>query len=224
MMAEPRILIVEDESKLLERLSQIFHEDGFSVSSCASFIEFENALNRPSQLFDVIVMDRLLQGRDSAELMKRISEELPDVKVLVLSAINTSAEKASLLNSGADDYVAKPFDGEELVARVRVLLRRSRPEVKLGNVLLNSENRTMLIDEHDVPLTNKEFIFLRTLIKTPGKIYNKAFLYERVWEMSPEVDSNVVETTVNKLRRRLEDANASIQIKNSRNVGYWVEE
>jgi two-component system copper resistance phosphate regulon response regulator CusR len=223
-MPAPRILIVEDETKLLEHLADLFREDGFSVFTCSSYKELENSLQLPSKRFDIVLLDRLLQGRDSAEMLTQITDEVPDAKILVLSAINTAAEKASLLNLGAEDYVAKPFDSKELLARVHVLLRRNRPEIRLGNVLLDSDSRSMLVNDQDVPLTNKEFVLLRTLLKTPGKIYNKVFLYERVWEMNSSVDSNVVESTINKLRRRLEDARSTVQIKNARNVGYWVEE
>jgi DNA-binding response OmpR family regulator len=143
---------------------------------------------------------------------------------MILSAIGTSSEKAALLDLGADDYLAKPFAGDELVARVRVLLRRNNPELKFGNLVLNSETRTMRVDEHETALQNKEYLLLRTLMQSPGKVFNKAYLYKKVWEMSEDVESNVVETTVNKLRRRLKDAGTSVQIKNVRNTGYWIEE
>jgi DNA-binding response OmpR family regulator len=82
----------------------------------------------------------------------------------------------------------------------------------------------MKVDEHETPLQNKEYQLLRTLMQAPGKVFNKAYLYTKVWEMSEDVESNVVETTVNKLRRRLKEAGSSVQIKNVRNTGYWIEE
>lgn len=219
-----RILIVEDEVKLLEHLARIVYEAGYSTFTCQSFRELENMLSVPRKRFDVIILDRLLHGRDSTELMEKIKSELPDSKILILSAINSPSEKALLLDMGADDYIAKPFGSEELVARIRVLLRRSEPSLKLGNVSLNSHDRTIKVGNNEISLPNKEFLLLRTLISTPGKIYAKTFLYEKVWEMSPDVETNAVETMVNKLRRRLSDAGASIQIKNTRNAGYWIEE
>lgn len=219
-----RILIVEDEAKLLSHLASTIAEEGFSIFTCSSFGELANLLKIPIKRFEVIVLDRLLHGKDSAELVSRIKETLPEVKILILSAINSASEKAALLDLGADDYLAKPFGNDELIARIRVLLRRSGPELKLGNVILNTEKRTVRIGEREIALQNKEFALLRTLIRTPGKIYNKIFLYEHVWEMSTEVESNVVEATVNKLRRRLEEAGAKVVIKSMRNKGYWVEE
>jgi two-component system, OmpR family, response regulator len=169
-------------------------------------------------------MDRLLHGRDSAVLVAEIKEKCPQAKIMILSAINSAHEKATLLNLGADDYLAKPFEVEELFARIGVLLRRSQSEFKLGNVLLNSEKRAMFVDEKEVALQNKEFILLRTLIRSPGKVYNKTELYEQAWEVSTETESNVIEATVNKLRRRLEEVGASVSIKSMRNKGYWIEE
>lgn len=219
-----RILLVEDELRLLQHLTDTMDAEGFSTFTCSSFRDLESLLTLPSKRFDVIVLDRLLNGRDSAELISRIKVELPNSRIMILSAINTPSEKALLLDLGADDYVAKPFDSEELIARVRALLRRNLHRLRIGNVTLNSLNRTMLVSNHEVPLTNKEFILLRTLLETPGKIFNKTVLYEKVWEMSTDVESNVVEATVNKLRRRLTDADATLKIKNTRNLGYWVEE
>lgn len=223
-MSSHRILIVEDETKLLSHLSKTFADEGFSTFTCASFVELENLLKIPVKRFDVVILDRLLHGKDSAELINRMKEVLPEVKIMILSAINSASEKAALLDLGADDYLAKPFSSEELIARIRVLLRRNLPELKFGNVILNTEKRTAKVDGKEIPLQNKEFVLLRTLIRTPGKVFNKIFLYEHVWEMSTEVESNVVEATVNKLRRRLEDAGTNVSIKSMRNKGYWIEE
>lgn len=219
-----RILIVEDELKLLDYLAQIVREEGHSPFTCQSYRELENLLLVPNEFFEVVILDRLLHGHDSAELVEKIKLELPETKIIVLSAINSTSEKASLLDKGADDYMAKPFSSEELVARIRALLRRTDPIIKLGNVILNSHDRTMKIRGQEIPLPNKEFVLLRTLIRNPRKIYGKVFLYEKVWEMSADVESNAIETMVNKLRRRLTEAGATVHIKNTRNAGYWIEE
>ncbi|HMN68364.1 MAG TPA: response regulator transcription factor [Bdellovibrionales bacterium] len=224
-MAFARILIVEDEARLLAHLQRILSENGFSVFTCESYRDLENMLAMPLRRFDLILLDRLLHNRDSVSLLKAVREGFPETKIMILSAINTAAEKALLLDQGADDYLEKPFDSEELIARIRALLRRGgRSSLVFGNVALDSDNRSMKIGDQWVSLPNKEFVLLRTLVQNPGKVFSKAFLHEQVWEMSSEVESNVVEATVNKLRRRLKDAGASVQIKNMRNSGYWIEE
>lgn len=223
-VSAPRILLVEDESKLLSHLERILQTDGFSTFTCSSFTDLEGILRIPSIRFDVIVLDRLLHGRDAAALVAQMKRALPDVKILVLSAINTGREKAHLLDLGADDYVAKPFSTDELTARIRALMRRSQPELRFANMVLNFEKRTVRINDQELSLQNKEFLLLKTLVRTPGRVFNKTFLHEHVWEVNPEVESNVVEATVNKLRRRLEESGAKFSIKSTRNKGYWVEE
>jgi len=223
-MAIPRILIVEDESKLSAHLDGLLKAETFSTFTCSTYRELEMLFEMPLQRYDLIVLDRLLQGQDSAQLLGTIKTKMPEAKILVLSAVNTPAEKAALLDKGADDYVAKPFAGEELVARVRALLRRSVKSVALGNVTLDLEGRSMSIGGQSSALTNKEFVLLRTLMTSPGKVFSKAHLHEKVWGMTADVESNVVEATINKLRRRFKEAEASPQIKNQRNTGYWIEE
>jgi two-component system, OmpR family, response regulator len=197
----------------------------FQISICSSFQELAdlfNTLHFPA--FDLIILDRLLHGHDSADLMGHIRTSLPTVKIMILSALDTAHEKANLLNLGADDYLAKPFEPEELIARVNVLLRRNSTELRLGNLALDGESRMIRVDSHEISLQNREFILLRTLVKTPRKVYSKAELYSEAWDMSANVESNVIETTVNKLRRRLEEIGATVSIKSMRNKGYWVEE
>lgn len=219
-----RILIVEDEAKLINYLVLRMTDEGFAPSIMSAYSDLITLANTPELDFEVMVLDRLLQGIDSATLIPQLKKNSPDLKILIVSAINTSSEKAALLDLGADDYLEKPFDMDELVARIRVLLRRKQTTLLLGNVHLNLDKRTTIIGNQECLLQNKEFLLLKTFITSPGKIFNKNFLYEHVWEMSTEVESNVVEATVNKLRRRLEETGANISIKSMRNKGYWIEE
>ena len=219
-----RILIVEDEATLSKHLQKIFTDLNFSVFTVSSVSELEKIFEIRGAKFDVIVLDRLLHGVDSVKSIPFMRQRVPELKIVVMSAINTPSEKASVLNLGADDYLAKPFDGEELIARVHALLRRPKAEIKFGNVILNSELRTLAVEGEEVELQNKEFLLLKTLTIIPGRIYNKQYLYSQVWNMSSEVESNVIEATVTKLRKRLHELGANFTIKNSRNIGYWIEE
>ncbi|MBX3022500.1 MAG: response regulator transcription factor [Bdellovibrionales bacterium] len=224
MSPAPRVLIVEDEVRLLHHLSRILVEGGMSVFTCGSYQELEGMLNLSTTArFDLFILDRLLQNKDSAELLPRLKAHFPTAKTMILSAINSAAERALLLDMGADDYMGKPFDSAELVARTRALLRRGKTEIVFGNLILDSENRLLKVDGNEVSLTNKEFLLLRTLVQWPGKIFNKTYLYDQVWEIKADVESNVVEATMNKIRRRLKESGANVTIKNTRNIGYWIE-
>lgn len=219
-----RILIVEDEAKLAIHLREIFVELNFSVFTVGSVSELERMFEIRGAKFDLVVLDRLLHGLDSINSILHMRQRMPEIKIVVLSAINTPFEKATTLNLGADDYLAKPFERDELVARVHALLRRPKSEINFGNMTLNSELRVMTINGSEVELQNKEFLLLKTLALIPGKIYSKNYLYSHVWNMSSEVESNVIEATVTKLRKRLHELGANFTIKNSRNIGYWIEE
>ena len=223
-MSIANVLVVEDEVRLLDHLAEIISAEGFNVTKCNSFEGLKLQITDLSQKPDVIVLDRLLGGKDSASLVPLIIEKCPNSKVLVLSAINSSTEKAALLDQGVEDYLAKPFEAAELTARIRVLLRRNSNELAFSNVVLDLEKRVAKVDGQEVNLQNREFLLLKTLVKIPGKIYNKKYLYEHVWEVSSDVDSNVVETTVNKLRRRMEEAGARLKLNCIRYKGYWVED
>lgn len=220
---EANVLIVEDEAKLVEILERTLSES-FHVSVITTFEELAAQIDGSSIRFDLLVLDRMLHGKDSLNLIAPLKEKFPQVKVLVLSAINTPSEKAIALDLGADDYLSKPFAHEELLARLRVLAKRLPAELRFGNITLDMLERTAKVADVDLQLATKEFLLLRAFLKTPGKVFPKTTLYEDVWQTSADVESNAIETTVNKLRRKLEEAGASASIKNSRNLGYWIEE
>lgn len=222
-MTEANILVVEDELKLVEILKRTL-EETFSVTVFNSFEEVAALLDHSSIRFDILVLDRMLNGKDSLNLIAPLKEKFPQIKVLILSAISTPSEKASALDLGADDYLSKPFANEELLARLRVIAKRMPSELRFGNIAIDMLERTAKVADVDLPLATKEFLLLRAFLKSPGKVYPKSVLYEEVWQTSADIESNAIETTVNKLRRKLEEAGASAAIKNSRNLGYWLEE
>lgn len=219
------ILIVEDEVRLLNHLEERIMSEGFIINRCETYSELENYITENSNKQpDIVILDRLLSGKDSAQLLPKLTNGLPNAKVIVLSALNSANDKITMLDQGVDDYLAKPFEVDELIARVKALLRRNSREIIFANIVLDLEKRIARVDGQEVLLQNKEFYLLKTLMKVPGKIFDKKFLYEHVWEMNSEVESNVVETTVNKLRRRLEESGAKVKINCIRYKGYWIEE
>ena len=222
--SQNKVLIVEDELILREHLVKLLQTEGFATATCSTVAELEALIETDSASFDLVILDRLLHAKDVGQKIPAVKQKFCGARVMVVSAINTPSEKAAILDLGADDYIAKPFDGEELIARVRALLRRNSAVFRFANLQLHLEQRKLLVGESEIQLATKEFLLIRTFMQEPGKVFSKNYLYEKVWELSSEVESNALETTVTKLRRRLEDANSTAQIRNSRNVGYWIEE
>ena len=223
-LGKTTILLVEDEQQILLHITELLSSAEMVTNTIDSFHDLETLLQEPDLRYDVVILDRLLHGQDSAPLISKIKLAIPNVKIIVLSAINSSAEKVSVLDSGADDYVSKPFDGDELVARIRVMLRKTDPNLNYGNLILNIQNRTIRVGDFEESLPNKEFSLLYAMIKQPRKVFTKSDFYEKVWGMSADVESNVVETTINKTRKKLDELGSKAKIKNKRNVGYWIEE
>lgn len=222
-----KIVIVDDENEILKRLQVLFESEGYEVFGLVSILELEKFLERKKLQPDLIVLDRMLNGTDSATLIPKIKNTFARTNVLVLSAIDTALEKAEALNAGADDYLAKPFSSIELMARVKVLTRRislyNSETLLIGNLEIKINDREARVNGRALNLTHKEFSVLHVLATTPGKVYSKESLLELVWKQSAGQESKVVEVAVNKIRKVLGDEKTQVSLKNIRNVGYWLE-
>lgn len=222
------VLIVEDEADILRSLVISLEGQGWSVKAASSLSSLEALLQAKAFYPNVVVLDRMLNGEDSVQVLRRIKERFVDTKILILSAIDTGTEKARVLDLGADDYLAKPYSSSELVARLKALSRRSTLVhstglIRVGNLELNQLDRSLFVEGENVSLSQKEFQLLLLFANNPGKIFPKDVLIEQVWKTNKESDSKVVEATMNNLRRKLESSRTSVQIRNVRNVGYWLE-
>ena len=223
-----RILVVEDEARVAKFLEESFKREGHEIALCRTYDETSDFVQGAIDPVEAVVMDRLLHGKDSITLLKPMRERFPEARILVLSAINTSEEKATALDLGADDYLAKPFSLVELSARLRALSRRGggRPEgaiVQVGNLSVDPLSHIVSAGGQRLDLSNKEYLLFYTLAKSPGRVFNKFQLLDRVWDRQFDIESNVVEVTMKNLRRKLELASATAKILSKRNIGYWVE-
>lgn len=221
-----KLLIVEDEKRLLDFLTRTLGENGYTVTACGCLEDLECVLAQQEWAPDLILLDRLLHQEDSLSMVPALRRVYPRAGILILSAVNVATDKASALDSGADDYLAKPFSSVELLARLRALARRdnrSPSHLKVGNLVVEISTRVVMSDSRRLNLSNKEFHVLFTLLQRPGKVFNKMALLEQVWDMNADCDSNVVETTISNLRKKLQDGGSSVAIQNMRNVGYWIE-
>jgi len=223
------ILIAEDEPAIANKIKLLVEELGWNTSVVSDVEQLKAMLKKENNFFNAIVLDRLMGSSDSADHLTTIRTQYPNIKIFILSAIDSSLEKAKLIDAGADDYLAKPFESSEFKARLKALLRNlntSPPQnitYNISNTTIDLIQRTVSVKGQILNLTVKEFLLLNTLGVNIGKIYAKNLLIEIIWGFSSENETNVVESTVNSLRRKLESAGSTLKIKNTRFVGYWIE-
>lgn len=222
-----KILIVDDELELLKRLTILFESEGYECLSLSSYSELNDFIDKKKTAVDLVVLDRLLGGQDSATLIPKIKNTFARTNILILSAVDTAIEKAEALNAGADDYLAKPFSSLELLARVKVLTRRismyDQSKMSIKNLDVSLQDRQASVADQSLNVTPKEVAVLHLLASNPGKVYSKEALLEVIWKQKNTVETKVVEVAINKLRKELLDSGAEVCIKNVRNVGYWLE-
>ncbi|MEN0057734.1 MAG: response regulator transcription factor [Bdellovibrio sp.] len=224
-----KLLIVDDEPEILKKLTILAESHGHVVKTATSIESLRQVMKTKAFYPHVIILDRMLSGVDSLSVIPDMKLAYAESRLLIVSAVDTATEKALALDAGADDYVAKPFSGVELMARVHALARRKSlytdsGVLKLGNLTLNREERSIRVDEQSgFTLSQKEFQLLYMFCSSPGKIFPREVLLEQIWQSSSEVESKVVEATINNVRRKLESYSSTVTIKNMRNVGYWLE-
>lgn len=222
------ILIVEDESSLNHFLSESLKKEGYNIQSIASMEELNSLVEQKNSIDpQIIILDRLLHGLDSSEKIPMLKMRYPESKIIVLSAIGGPSEKGKILDTGADDYVSKPFSIEELTARIRVSQRynvkATQTVQSYGNLCLDLFCQSAEVEGKKLELSKKEYQLLTALLHTPTKVFNRYQLLDNIWDIHADVESNVVEVTIKNLRKKLESAQASVQILSKRNVGYWIE-
>lgn len=222
------ILIAEDEPTIAGKVKLLVEELNWSPVVVHNIPDMLETLSSSKTQFDLLVLDRMMGGSDSADFVSTLRMQYPALKIIILSAIDSSLEKAKLIDRGADDYLAKPFETTEFQARLKALVRRSGTSsthlnYEVANISLDLIQRSVSIDGNVLNLTAKEFLVLHALCSSIGKIYSKNQLIESIWGFSLENETNVVESTVNSLRRKLEQAGARALVKNTRYVGYWIE-
>lgn len=206
-----KILIVEDESDINELLVKILEEAEYQTVQAFSGTEAKLLLEK--KIPDIILLDLMLPGISGEELLYYIRENKHyNVPVLVLSAKNSLGDKVSLLKDGADDYITKPFEPEEVVARVQSALRRIGKEASAKKILtyknlqLNAQARKVKINGTEIELTAHEYDILYLFIQNPEKVYSRESLYELVWHGGYYGENNTVNVHVSNLRKKLKEA------------------
>jgi two-component system OmpR family response regulator len=221
--APVRVLVVEDEVSLAELLTMALRYEGWEVRSAGDGL----AAVRTAREFgpDLVVLDIMLPDIDGLEVLRRLRAGTPTLPVLFLTAKDAVEDRIAGLTVGGDDYVTKPFSLEEVMARLRALLRRSgmtvarTPAVVVGDLVLDEDSREVCRDGHIVELTATEFELLRYLMRNPRRVLSKAQILDQVWHYDFGGNSNVVELYISYLRKKV-DAGRSPMIHTMRGAGY----
>lgn len=217
-----RLLIVEDEPNLRDSLCEQFRQAGFVVDAAAD--GEEGSYFATEYPVDAAIVDLGLPGISGMELIARLREAGRDFPILILTARDRWQEKVAALESGADDYVTKPFQPEEVLARIQALLRRAAgfasPVIEAGPIRLDMRAQQVFLAGKEVELTSFEYRVLEHLMRAAGKVVSKAELTESLYEQDFERDSNVIEVFVGRLRRKLDADNALKPIETLRGRGY----
>lgn len=221
-----RILLVEDEHHLSEALTQILRKNNFTVDAVYDGeAGLDNAL---SDIYDLIILDIMLPKMDGISILKNIRKESISTPVILLTAKGEISDKVTGLDSGADDYLAKPFATEELLARIRALSRRkgevlADSALKYGDIELNASNLKLSKGSKDVKLILKESELLELLILRKNAVTSKELIIEKLWGFDSEVEHNHVEVYISFLRKKLAFLNSEASINTVRGVGYVLE-
>ena len=215
-----RLLLVEDDPMIGEGVRKGLRHEGFTVDWVQDGRAAERAID--NDVYDLLLLDLGLPGKDGIDVLATLRRRGNAVPVLILTARDAVSDRVKGLDMGADDYLVKPFDLEELSARVRALLRRKSgradPVVQIGNVTLNPATHEVFLDGNPVALSAREFALLQALADRPGAVLSRAQLEEKLYGWNEEVESNTIEVYVHALRRKL----GQRFVRNVRGVGYMI--
>ena len=216
------VLYVEDEVKIANFVCTGLREQGFVVDYCANGDEgYNRALDNE---YDVIVLDIMVPGKDGLSILKSLRRARLNVPVLLLTARNELDDRVEGLNLGADDYLAKPFFVEELVARIHAVVRRSFGDRQsllcVGSIKLDCLMRQVTCNQQAVELTTREFNLLEYLMRSPGRVFTRTQILEHVWGYDFNPNTNVVDVCVQRIRKKLDPMGGSGWVESVRGVGY----
>ena len=217
-----RILLIEDDERLVESLGERLREAGYALDVSTDGVE---GLYVGEEFpIDLAIIDLGLPGLNGLEVIRRLRQGGRDFPILVLTARSDWQDKVEGLEAGADDYLTKPFQVEELMARINALLRRAgghaRPSVELGPITVDLSAQRVFRDGAEIELTTYEFKVLQYLVMHPGEVVTKTDLSEHIYEEDADRDSNVIEVFIGRLRRKIDPDGALNPIETLRGRGY----
>jgi DNA-binding response OmpR family regulator len=228
-MADTKILLVEDEKKIAESLRKGLSEQHYEVD-----VAYDGVIGRKlfdGNKYDLAILDINLPLMNGYELARHIRSYNEDILVIMLTAMNTTEDKIEGFEAGADDYIVKPFDFQELLVRIRALLKRLHHQpaaganiLKVGDLVMNLDSKEVTRDGKSIPLTAKEFQLLEYLIRNKNKVVSRVDIALNVWDIDFDTKTNVIDVYVNFLRKKIEKDFASKLIYTQVGMGYVLKE
>jgi DNA-binding response OmpR family regulator len=224
--ASMRVLVVEDERKTASFVRKALQAEGFAVDVCA---DGDHALAAATATpFDAIILDIMLPGRDGLSVLRQLRERRNTTPVLLLSARGEVNERVEGLNAGADDYLPKPFELIELVARVRALTRRTSDNkssvLRISNLSLDTLTRRAQRGDVEIELTAREYRLLEFLMRSAGRPCGRMMILEKVWDYDFDPGTNLVDVYIRRLREKIDAAFEPKLLHTARGMGYLLKE
>ena len=223
-----RVLIIEDEKHLARTLADLLEQDGYQ-SDIANDGEIGYEL-ASSGFYDAMVLDVMLPGKNGFEILREIRKEKIASKVIMLTARSMLEDKLNGLEHGANDYITKPFHMDELMARVNIQLRdpsefKNSDRLEYGDLQLDTAKSKLRCEKtgDDVELVRKEFLLMEYFMSNPGQILSKEQIYNKVWGMDNEIESNNLEAYLSFVRKKLRAIGSAVNIRAARGLGYRME-
>jgi DNA-binding response OmpR family regulator len=228
-MEQAKLLVVEDDEDINRILRRFLERDGYDVIGAFSGTEAE--LRMEADTFDLILLDLMLPGITGEQLIPKIREKYV-TPIIVISAKTTLEDKVHVLKNGADDYITKPFERDEVLARVEAVLRRSRvaaisstgeEKYTCKQLILNPKSRTVTVNGNPVCLTAYEFDILCHLLKNPDRVFTKDQLYQEVWKTGYYGDDNTINVHISNIRKKMKEFTEESYIKTVWGIGFMMD-
>ncbi|WP_400768590.1 response regulator transcription factor [Methylosinus sporium] len=221
-----RILLIEDEREMARLIASLVSHAGFIVDKASTLGDALAALR--VHAYDLLLLDRRLPDGDGISLLSHARAMRPGIRVMMITALDALGDKISGLEAGADDYLTKPFQGEELIARIRACMRRPGgnvlPPIVVGAVAFDLENNEVMVGGAPVVLNRREMMLLRSLMQRASRVAAREILIQEIYGLDEEVQANALDTVVSRLRRQLATLDAQIEIHTVKGRGYLLTE
>lgn len=222
-----KILLIEDDAALRQNIAQMLQSEGYVTIECSD--GEEGLYYATENTCDLMLLDRMLPEIDGLTLLKKARQVGVAAPVLMLTAMNAVGDRVDGLDAGADDYMSKPFDMRELLARVRALVRRPAPventaEISFGDIVYNPVGSALTGPDGEAALSKTLSAMLELFLRSSALALNRTTIFNRVWGPDSDVDEGIIDTYISLMRRRLKKVGSSVQIVANRGVGYSLKE